>query len=81
MTLYEDCEITQDGDGVKHATSLDGIVSVVPDGETKLFLRNAKRPFAEEGRRHVRVIVGELDGVRVYVLGNRVIMTKQDLNF
>jgi len=38
---------------------------------------NEPRP----AKHHVRAIVAELDGVKVYVLGNRVIVTKQDLYF
>ena len=86
MTLYEDCKITEDEDGTKHATSVQGILSVMPDGETKVFMRNFIKLAMgtggdpNRGGRH-RVLVGELDGVRVYVIGAKVILTKQDLYF
>ena len=83
MTLYDDCKYIEDEDGVKHLTSIQGILSVLPDGETKAFMRNAKKVGAGNGelRDHIRVLVGELDGVRVYVQGIRVILTRQDLYF
>lgn len=62
----------EDEDG-KHAVSVEGILSVPLDG--KVFFRNALK----SGHRHVRMLVGELDGVRCYVLGTRVILSKKDL--
>jgi hypothetical protein len=82
MTLYEDCKITEDEDGIKHAASVHGVLSVLPDGETRVFMRNAiKMGIAggESGR--FRMLVGELDGVRVYVCGDKVTLTKRDLYF
>ncbi len=80
--MYEDCKITEDEDGVKHATSVQGILSVLPDGETKVFMRNAiKLGFGGNPSGKHRMLVGELDGVRVYVMGNKVTLTKQDLYF
>lgn len=83
MTLYGDCKFTEDEDGIKHLTSVQGILSVLPDGETKVFMRNAKKFYFGDatGPAHVRILVGELDGVRVYVLGTKVILTKRDLYF
>ncbi len=88
MTLYEDCKASEDEDGTKHLTSAQGILSVLPDGETRVFMRNfIKMPMGRQDpdkppvqTRH-RWLVGELDGVRVYVVGLKVILTKQDLRF
>ncbi len=81
--LYGDSRLIEDDDGTLHRVSVDGIVTVLPDGESKIFLRNAMKVSAADGKPkgHVRVVVAELDGVRAYVLGNRVILTRQDLNF
>lgn len=50
-------------------------MSVLPDAESKVFLRNAMKSNGS----HARMIVAELDGVRAYILGTRVILTKRDL--
>lgn len=80
--MYDDCKITEDEDGVKHATSIQGVLSVLPDGETKVFMRNfIKMGFGGKPSGKHRWLVGELDGVRIYVNGNKFILTKQDLYF
>jgi hypothetical protein len=80
--MYDDCKITEDEDGIKHATSIQGILSVLPDGETKIFMRNfIKMGIGGNPSSKHRWLVGELDGVRVYVCGNKITLTKQDLYF
>ena len=71
-------EIFTDEDGTKHCILPEMSLSILPDGESKVFLRNAIKLIGgrQEKRRY---IVGELDGVRVYIEGASVIMTKQDL--
>lgn len=76
---YQDCEIKTDEQGIRHAISKDGCVSVLPDGEVKLFMRNAIKFRPNGNKEHLRMLVAELDGVRVYVKGDQVIVTKQDL--
>jgi hypothetical protein len=84
--MYDDCKITEDEDGTWNAVSVQGILTVLPDGETRVFMRNAIKFAVGEGGdpnrggKH-RMLVGQLDDVRVYVCGNKVILTKQDLYF
>ncbi len=68
----------EDADGLLHAVSPLQSVTVVPDGEesARLFKRHAVQPLA---RRKKTVLVGELNGVRVYIDGGSVVMTVQDL--
>ena len=72
------CDITQDDDGTIYATSLERCLTILPDGPGRAFNRNFKT-YSPGNVTHERVLVGELDGVRVYILGNDVIMTKQDM--
>lgn len=69
-------EITRDEQGV-HVALPESSLSVL--GEGNAFLRNGIKPWAKGGEQRTRWIVGELDGVRVYVNGPHVILTKQDL--
>ena len=55
-------------------------VIVLPDGESKLFKRRTVR--LREGDDEAQEdcwLVGELDGVRVYVEGNHIVMTRANL--
>ena len=84
--MYDDVKSTQDEDGTWHMVSVQGVLSVLPDGETRVFHRNAIKFAVGEGGDpnrggSYRMLVGELDGVRVYVMGNKVILTKQDIYF
>lgn len=51
-------------------------VSLTIEGDGKAFKRTFIKPA--KGYKH-RILVGELDGVRVYIDGNRVVMTMRDL--
>ena len=94
MPLFEDVKISQDEDGAWHAASIDGIMSVIPEKKTKfpegkhIFHRNfIKFPMGEHDpakETRIRVLIGQLDGVKVYLVNNnppQIIITKQDLNF
>ena len=94
MTLFEDCKVSKDSDGIWHGVSLNGIMSVVPNKPSKfpddkhIFLRNfIKFPTgegAEKTERRVRVLIGRLDDVRVYLVKSdppQIVITNQDLYF
>lgn len=73
-------EISQDEDGARHAVSPDMVVTVLPDGESQLFHRNAIKKNTATGETvHLRALVGELNGVRMYLLGSHIILTTQDM--
>lgn len=74
----EHCKVTVEDDGTVHAVSSDIQLTILPDGEARAFNRNALKMEAGN-ERHIRCLVGELDGVRIYVKGSHIIMTKQDL--
>jgi hypothetical protein len=55
-------------------------VTVLPDGESKIFHRNAIKKHLGTGETvHLRALVAELNGVRLYLVGNHLVMTTQDL--
>lgn len=61
------------------AVATDGDRRVVVDGG-KAFNRRAIRKNLKTGEtEHLFALVGELDGVRIYVIGDGIIMTKEDL--
>jgi len=73
-------ELSEDADGTRHAVRADQVVSVLPDGEARLFHRNAIRKHLGSGEtERVRWLVAELDGVRVYVHHQEIVITKRDL--
>ena len=67
----------EDSDGL-HAVSPLLRVTVVPDGEgsARLFKRHAMQPLRQRTK---TVLVGELNGVRLYVDGKNLVMTTRDL--
>jgi hypothetical protein len=73
-------EITKDEDGTIHAVLKGRVISVLPDGASKVFRRRAIKGVGSPKARQVEWIVAELDGVRVYVQGDHIVMTKRDLN-
>ncbi len=81
----EHCKYHEDKQGGKHAVSSQISFSVLPEGDIKLFNRNAlkKGIEGEEIERHERCVVGEMDGVRTYVRIVdgivQVVMTRQDI--
>lgn len=54
----------------------DKKVTIMPDGKTQVFSRNGIRVQTGE---HIRWLVCELDGVRLYVNGDNMVMTKRDM--
>ncbi len=73
-------DIRQDEDGSRHAVSPDLVVTILPDGESQMFHRNAiKKNTATGETKHLRTLVAELNGVRMYLLGNHIVLTTQDL--
>jgi len=69
--VHEDGSIQVDGDGVK--------LLVMNDGQAKAFSRVGLRVGVRGPESAVRWLVGELNGVRVYVSPEAVILTTQDL--
>lgn len=73
-------EISQDQDGARHAVSPELVVTVLPDGESQIFHRNAIKKNTSTGETtHLRALVAELNGVRMYLHGNNIVLTTQDL--
>lgn len=73
-------EISQDEDGARHAISPDMVVTVLPDGDSQIFHRNAIKKNTATGETvHLRALVAELNGVRMYLLGSHIILTTQDM--
>jgi len=80
--VQDHCYITEEADGSIHAVSPSLSMTVLPvDGRPgKIFNRNGIKKHLD-GRpvEHVRWLVGELNGVRVYIHQGAVIMTTEDL--
>jgi hypothetical protein len=82
----EHCEIKTEEDGSITAVSSEVALTIIPefkDDEVKAFNRNAKRVSVGGGEElsHDRCLVGELNGVRIYVCesGKNLILTTKDL--
>lgn len=72
--------LSQDADGARHAVSPELAITVLPDGESKMFHRNAIKKNSATGETvHLRALVAELNGVRVYIMDGHMIITTQDL--
>jgi hypothetical protein len=69
--------IHKDENGVHHGTLGGAMLSVYDGG--RAFMRRAIKGLGSANARQVDWLVGELDGVRVYVKDGHVIMTKADL--
>ena len=73
-------ELKEEADGSRHAVSQDLVVTVLPDGESALFHRNAiKKNTATGETTHSRALVAELNGVRMYLLGSHIVLSTQDM--
>ncbi len=80
MTELLAFDIREDADGARHAVSPDMVVTVLPDGKSQMFHRNAIKKNTATGEiTHLRALVAELNGVRMYLLGNHIVLTTQDL--
>ncbi len=77
--MWQDFEISQDADGAWHAVNGLLSVTVLPDGKARLFHRREIRPFAKPPRKD-SALVAELDGVRVFIRGTHIVVTKQNLS-
>lgn len=66
-------------DGTKTAVNLVLSIAVLPDGEAKIFKRRAIKLGAGNSA-YKTALVCELNGVRVYIQNNQLVMTTQDLN-
>jgi hypothetical protein len=79
MTQHYDIKHNEDGMIEAGNGLLD--VKILPDGESRAFNRKAIRlnsqNLTELGRDSA--FVAELDGVRVYIRGMEIVITKQDL--
>lgn len=79
MEPMDEFAITQDEEG-HHAVRADQAVTVLPDGAARVFHRNGiKKNFRTGETTHVRWLVAELDGVRVYVHHQDIVVTRRDL--
>jgi hypothetical protein len=70
-----------DPDNIGHAMHDGKILSVMPDGEqTVKFRCGIKKNLMTGETTHIRWLVGELNGVKVYVNGDNIIMTTRELH-
>jgi len=74
---HTDFVITTDENGIQHAVNEQLQVSVLPDAKARLFHRREIRPFAGGQKRSA--LVAELDGVRVFIQGSHIVVTKRNL--
>lgn len=72
-------DLSQDDDGTRHAVSPLLSLTVLPDGETKLFQRRAIKRVGSGNPEFATCLVAVLDGVRCYVHGNQIVLTRQEL--
>ena len=72
-------EIVRDEDGTQHAIGDTFCVTVLPAKAEvcKVFWRNRLKPFAKPAIRE-RVLVAQIDDVRLYVKGDQLVLTKKD---
>lgn len=72
--------LSTDEEGNKHAINSINSLTVLNDGKTKMFQRRAIKNVGSGEPTFETCLVGELDGVRVYIKGTSIVLTKQDLN-
>ena len=66
-------------DGTRIASNPINNLHVLPDGETRIFKRRIIKKAGSSNPEFRTILVGELDGVRVYVRGNDIVLSKRDL--
>lgn len=71
--------LNEDEDGNKHAVNPMNTVTVLNDGEIKMFQRRAIKNVGSGESTFETCLVGELNGVRLYVKGNSMVLTTKDL--
>ena len=80
--MIEHTEIEQDRSGTWTAAGMR-VGMTMQAGESRIFKRRAMRPFAQGGSRQECMLVGELDGVRTYVVERdgqvHIVITREDL--
>ena len=72
-------EVTVEEDGTKKAMSATHQLVILPDGPSRIVNRNGLKGALGPNVKHVRWLLGELNGVKVYINGSTIIMTTQDL--
>jgi len=72
-------EISTSSDGSKLATNPILSLCVMDDGDNKIFKRRSIKLNVANGKAIDSVLIGELEGVRVYIKDSNIILTKQDL--
>lgn len=72
----EDWDINTGEEGYIHATGNVELIVERDFPDAKVFKRNAIDLDKQE---HRRCLVGQLNGVRVYVAGNHILMTTRDI--
>jgi hypothetical protein len=74
---FVDFEISNEQDE-SHAIRFDTKVSVIGEGDKKIFHRRAVKPFATDGATQSSLLVCKLDDVYLYCNGNgHFVLTKQ----
>jgi hypothetical protein len=68
-----------DVDGSKHATNGENNVALL-ETDGRMFRRRAVKGFGTENARNIEWLVVEIAGVRVYVDGKNIVVTRADLN-
>lgn len=71
--------LTDDEEGNKHAVNAINTLTVLNDGKTKMFQRRAIKNVGSGESTFETCLVGELDGVRVYIKGTSIVLTTREL--
>ena len=83
---HEDYIITEERDGTRHAINRHFRVTVLPDGPSKLAHRRELDVIQSQARINSGVpvkrsaLVAKLDDVWVFIKGNQIIITKQNIS-
>ena len=72
-------KLSKGDDGSRHASNTLFNVTVLNDGENKIFKRRAMKGVGSGETTYDTCLVAELDGVRAYINGNSIVLTKQEL--
>jgi len=72
-------QIVRDEDGTRHAIGVAFSLTVLPDKSDtcEIYWRNRLKPFVKPALRE-RILVAQLDDVRLYVKGDQLVLTKKD---
>jgi hypothetical protein len=72
-------DIVAESDGGWRAASPHFRLRLLPDGAARMFRRRAIKAAGTPAARAVEWLVAELDGVRLYVDGSELVMTRREL--